>query len=184
MPAAATGGGSKHSHADGNAVLESARLCYRPTPDMAAGPGPPGKSIESGGPPHSPQTVWGRISRHFCAARRVARNDLPGSPGQIYSMERGPQAVHRLPGEGRHAAVEKAVQPVPPDMAAGPCRPRYGRPPVRTYSFLPQHFLYFKPLPQGQGSLRPGFLPERTGCLVREPSSAPAVAVGFIICSR
>ena len=27
-------------------------------------------------------------------------------------------------------------------------------------------------------------LPERTGCLVREPSSAPAVAVGFIICSR
>ncbi len=125
-----------------------------------------------------------RGPRRFCGARLVARNDLPGSPGQIYSMERGPQAVHRLPGEGRHAAVEKAVQPVPPDMAAGPCRPRYGRPPVRTYSFLPQHFLYFKPLPQGQGSLRPGFLPERTGCLVREPSSAPAVAVGFIICSR
>ena len=24
---------------------------------------------------------------------------------------------------GHHAAVEKAVQPVPPDMAAGPCRP-------------------------------------------------------------
>ena len=26
------------------------------------------------------------------------------------------------------------------------------------YSFLPQQFLYFLPLPQGQGSLRPTFL--------------------------
>ena len=40
VPAAATGGGSKHSHADGNAVLELARLYFRLHPDMAAGAGP------------------------------------------------------------------------------------------------------------------------------------------------
>ena len=32
------------------------------------------------------------------------------------------------------------------------------------YEFAPQHFLYFLPLPQGQGSLRPTFAPERTTC--------------------
>src|SRR5271157_6440498 len=32
------------------------------------------------------------------------------------------------------------------------------------YEFAPQHFLYFLPLPQGQGSLRPTLAPERTTC--------------------
>src|ERR1035438_7301860 len=32
------------------------------------------------------------------------------------------------------------------------------------YPAAPQHFLYFLPLPQGHGSLRPTFSPERTTC--------------------
>jgi hypothetical protein len=35
-------------------------------------------------------------------------------------------------------------------------------------SYIPQHFLYFLPLPQGQGSLRPTFLADfLTGCFLR-----------------
>src|ERR1035437_6561763 len=33
-----------------------------------------------------------------------------------------------------------------------------------SYGQAPQHFLYFLPLPQGQGSLRPTLAPERTTC--------------------
>jgi hypothetical protein len=36
---------------------------------------------------------------------------------------------------------------------------------VDTYELAPQHFLYFLPLPQGHGSLRPTFSPERTTCV-------------------
>src|ERR1700688_136865 len=43
-----------------------------------------------------------------------------------------------------------------------------------TYEFAPQHFLYFLPLPQGQGSLRPTFSPERTTCWTCM-SPAPAI---------
>ena len=32
------------------------------------------------------------------------------------------------------------------------------------YSFLPQQFLYFLPLPHGHGSLRPTFLPSFVTC--------------------
>src|SRR5271167_4446870 len=42
------------------------------------------------------------------------------------------------------------------------------------YEFAPQHFLYFLPLPQGQGSLRPIFSPERTTCCTCM-SPAPAI---------
>ena len=35
---------------------------------------------------------------------------------------------------------------------------------------MPQHFLYFLPLPQGQGSLRPTFWPFLTGCFLTVPS--------------
>ena len=59
---------------------------------------------------------------------------------------------------------------------------RRGRPPLGRYSsarspltgnfesgdqgmpFFKQHFLYFRPLPQKQGSFRPGFAPTCTGC--------------------
>src|SRR5699024_3310145 len=40
------------------------------------------------------------------------------------------------------------------------------------FSLRPQHFLYFRPLPQGPGSLRPTFFTLR-GCFFRE-SSPPA----------
>jgi hypothetical protein len=33
-----------------------------------------------------------------------------------------------------------------------------------SYAFAPQHFLYFFPDPQGQGSLRPTFAAPRTTC--------------------
>ena len=42
------------------------------------------------------------------------------------------------------------------------------------YEFAPQHFLYFLPLPQGQGSLRPTLSPERTTCCTCM-SPAPAM---------
>ncbi len=51
------------------------------------------------------------------------------------------------------------------------------------YSSLPQHFLYFLPLPQGHGSFLPTFLPLRTVLLaVSVPS--PEVWVGCATCSR
>src|SRR5699024_5359018 len=37
-------------------------------------------------------------------------------------------------------------------------------PSLAAHSLRPQHFLYFRPLPQGQGSLRPGFFCLCTGC--------------------
>ena len=49
--------------------------------------------------------------------------------------------------------------------------------------YLPQHFLYFRPLPQGQGSLRPGFfLSAFMGIFLTVPSSP--VARGLRVCSR
>src|ERR1700690_1533215 len=44
----------------------------------------------------------------------------------------------------------------------------------KPYWPAPQHFLYFLPLPQGQGSLRPTFSPERTTCCTCM-SPAPAI---------
>src|ERR1035437_6650353 len=37
-------------------------------------------------------------------------------------------------------------------------------------AYAPWHFLYFLPLPQGQGSLRPVFWPVTTGVAPREPA--------------
>ena len=54
------------------------------------------------------------------------------------------------------------------------------------YCFLtsPQQFLYFFPLPQGQGSLGLAFSFLRTGCFLSVPSVEPLVAVIFAVCSR
>src|ERR1019366_2262111 len=46
--------------------------------------------------------------------------------------------------------------------------PKTGRTATRAYA--PWHFLYFLPLPQGQGSLRPVFWPVTTGVPPRESS--------------
>ena len=65
VPAAVTGGGSKHSHADGNAVLESARLCYRPAPVLTAGPCPQPRRVEAAGTAMPTGTrCW---NQHGCA---------------------------------------------------------------------------------------------------------------------
>ena len=64
--------------------------------------------------------------------------------------------------------------------------PRFWKPPAcatalfkasqaSIYWSLPQHFLYFLPLPQGQGSLRPTFWTRR-GCFLTVPSSNPVDA--------
>src|SRR5208337_4925959 len=45
--------------------------------------------------------------------------------------------------------------------------------PHKNYSPAPWHFLYFLPLPHGQGSLRPTFSPRTTCCT---PSGCPAPA--------
>src|SRR5205814_402012 len=42
-------------------------------------------------------------------------------------------------------------------------------------AFAPQHFLYFLPEPQWQGSLRPTFDPLRTTCCTGARSPAPAM---------
>src|SRR5580700_4640145 len=49
-----------------------------------------------------------------------------------------------------------------------------GRNSERRLLYAPQHFLYFLPLPQGQGSLRPTFSP-RTTCCTACISPAPAM---------
>ena len=73
----------------------------------------PGKSIQSVGAPAQPTGCVGKLRgphavrrlhgaaalRRFCGARPVARNDLHGFPGQIYSIGRGPRTAHRLCGE-------------------------------------------------------------------------------------
>src|SRR5450432_1991488 len=43
--------------------------------------------------------------------------------------------------------------------------------------YLPQQFLYFLPLPQGQGSLRPTFGPVRTGLALAWASAAAAASL-------
>src|SRR5204863_1888554 len=43
------------------------------------------------------------------------------------------------------------------------------------YPFAPQHFLYFLPEPQGQGSLRPIFAAPRTTCCTGCKSPEPAM---------
>src|SRR5580692_3317432 len=48
-----------------------------------------------------------------------------------------------------------------------------GRLPCGSYWFTPWHFLYFLPLPQGQGSLRPTLSPVRR-CAVGALSPPPA----------
>ena len=55
-----------------------------------------------------------------------------------------------------------------------------------SYCFLtsPQQFLYFFPLPQGQGSLGFAFSFFLTGCFLSVPSEEPLVAVIFAVCSR
>ena|ERR1043165_5752495 len=50
-----------------------------------------------------------------------------------------------------------------------------GRQMDRPYEFTPQHFLYFLPDPQGQGSLRPTFAPLRTRCCTGWYSPEPAM---------
>ena len=42
--------------------------------------------------------------------------------------------------------------------------------------YFPQHFLYFRPLPQGQGSLRPGFGPSNGGLALCEGGSWTAAS--------
>src|SRR5215468_9918443 len=42
-------------------------------------------------------------------------------------------------------------------------------------ALAPQHFLYFLPEPQGQGSLRPTLAPLRTTCCTGARSPAPAM---------
>src|SRR5450432_2842946 len=44
-------------------------------------------------------------------------------------------------------------------------------------NYLPQQFLYFLPLPQGQGSLRPTFGPVRTGLALAWASTAAAASL-------
>src|SRR5215471_5079879 len=46
---------------------------------------------------------------------------------------------------------------------------------VVSYPPAPQHFLYFLPLPQGQGSLRPILSPARTTCCTGARSPEPAM---------
>src|SRR5271165_4149716 len=50
-----------------------------------------------------------------------------------------------------------------------------GYKPLRAYVYAPQHFLYFLPLPQGQGSLRPTLSP-RTTCWTGPCAPAPIPA--------
>ena len=64
------------------------------------------------------------------------------------------------------------IRPVGPPS---PLRGKVRGPGSYSSSFIPQHFLYFLPLPQGQGSLRPGFLPFLTGYFFTVPS-APALS--------
>ena len=77
-----------------------------------------------------------RLARVLCAQAGAD----PATPG------------HRLSREARRAlAVAVAEMTVPIDGDRG-------------YAFVPQHFLYFFPEPQGHGSLRPTLAPLRTTC--------------------
>jgi hypothetical protein len=48
---------------------------------------------------------------------------------------------------------------------------------IDTAAYTPWHFLYFFPLPRGQGSLRPVFWPVTAGVAEVEPSKAATAAV-------
>ncbi len=96
-------------------------------------------------------------------------NGMKPQPEAIAKMPRpmdsGSCAVH-----GQEKGLQLHMQTAPPP---GPCHrrrlfsPRKGyrrirkdrtvARPVSHRHYLPQHFLYLRPLPQGQGSLRPTF---------------------------
>src|SRR6266498_2729463 len=52
------------------------------------------------------------------------------------------------------------------------CSPGEGIPGKPGHPFFPQHCLYFLPLPQGHGSLRPTLGPTRTGLALARASAA------------
>ena len=67
-------------------------------------------------------------------------------------------AMQLLIGAGM-AGVAFTLPGVPPDLSSIQKHPDkdFIRAPCYSYAFLPQQFLYFFPLPQGQGSFRPTF---------------------------
>src|SRR5271165_5970965 len=89
------------------------------------------------------------------------------------SRDSAPQCGHDDIGTSNGVAINP-----PKEYPAAPATgPYLTRPP----SYAPQHFLYFLPLPQGQGSFRPTLSPRTTCCTA---SCAPAPAMRACSSSR
>ena len=95
-------------------------------------------------------------------------------PAFLFSHKSGSRRAEFMPASprGKRCALPRRSN----DMGGGDHSP--------IFSFCMQHFLYFRPLPQGQGSLGPTFFSLRTGTFLISALLAASVPVSLATFSR